>query len=60
MPERLTALGDTLLSYGLRAYTVAHYVCWTLPRWAWLRWTGQLPPPSDPGQWTDTNREGKC
>ena len=67
--ERLAALGYILLSWTLRVYTVAHCVCWTLPCWAWLSATGQLPPLDDPcpGQapsnaerWTDTTTEGTC
>ena len=51
----LSALGYTLLSWTLRAYAVAHYVCWTLPRAGWLHYTGQIPPPSDPSRF----KEGK-
>lgn len=56
--------GYHALLYGLLGwlacvYAVAHYACWTFPRAAWLTWTGQIPPPEDPGRWTDTTREGK-
>lgn len=57
----LRGLGYTLLGTAACAYAVAHYACWTLPRLAWLRWTGQLPPPNDPSAFTETDlgREGK-
>jgi hypothetical protein len=39
------ALGYTLLSWLCCAYALAHYAAWTLPRTAWLHYTGQIPPP---------------
>jgi len=42
------AIGYTLLSWLCCAYALAHYVAWTLPRCAWLRYTGQIPAPPTP------------
>lgn len=39
---------DTLLGWLCCAYAIAHYVCYTLPRCAWLHYTGRLPPPTPP------------
>lgn len=57
----LSAVGYTILSYTLRTYAVLHYVCWTLPRCAWLHYTGQIPPPADPSRFseTDIGKDGK-
>ena len=44
----VSGLGYTLLAYSMCLYSIVHYALWTLPRCAWLRWTGQIPPPRDP------------
>lgn len=38
-----TGLGYTLLRWLCLGYAVAHFVLWTLPRCAWLHYTGRLP-----------------
>ena len=39
---RLTGLGSTLLGWLCLGSAVAHFVLWTLPRCAWLHYTGRL------------------
>jgi len=41
----LSAIGYTLLSWLCTAYAVLHFVGYTLPRTAWLHYTGRIPPP---------------
>jgi hypothetical protein len=48
----------TLLGWLCCAYAMAHYVCYVLPRCAWLHYTGRITP-RDPAHWTDTTKEGK-
>lgn len=48
--DRLTALGYTLRSWALRASARGVYLCWILPRWAWLRYTGRIPPAQGEGK----------
>jgi len=48
-----------LLGGLILVYAVLHYACWVLPRCAWMHWTGQIPAPSDPARWRDTNKDGK-
>jgi hypothetical protein len=40
---------DTLLGWACEALAVATYICWVLPKTAWLRMTGHIP----------RNKEGK-
>ena len=35
--------GDSVLGWLLEAGAVVCYVCWVLPRAAWLRLTGRIP-----------------
>jgi hypothetical protein len=39
----LRGLGYAILGWLLEGLAVAYYICWVLPRCAWLHWTGQLP-----------------
>jgi hypothetical protein len=55
----IRGLGYTLLGTAVCAYAVAHYALWILPRRAWLRWQGLLPPPDQAEHWTHTTQEGK-
>jgi hypothetical protein len=58
--ERWRALGYTLLRLICDAYAVGYYVCYVLPRCAWLRVTGQIPrTPRDPQTWQSHEKEGK-
>jgi len=41
----LSAVWYTLLSWLCCAYALAYYVGWTLPRTAWLHYTGRIPAP---------------
>ena len=53
-------LGYTLLGWTLNVLAVVHYVGWTLPRTAWLSWSGQIPrDPRDPHTWQSHDKEGK-
>lgn len=56
----LRGLGYSILGYTACAYALAHYVFWVLPKKAWLRYAGKMPPPHDAGRWSETSREGKC
>lgn len=55
----LCGVGYTCIAYAVCVYAIAHYACWTLPRCAWLRYTGQIPPPRDPRTWQTHDRESK-
>jgi len=57
--DGLRGLGYMLLGGLILVYAVLHYACWVLPRCAWMHWTGQIPAPSDPARWRDTNKDGK-
>ena len=39
--------GDSVLGYACEVLAVATYVCWVLPKVAWMRWTGRIPPRGD-------------
>lgn len=36
----------TLLGWLCSFYAVGHYLCWILPRTAWLHYTGRIEPPA--------------
>ena len=40
----LRGLGYTLLGWGVEVFGWAYYLCWVLPRTAWLTYTGRIPP----------------
>jgi hypothetical protein len=48
----------TLLGWLCLSFACVHFLCWTLPKCAWLYYTGRITP-CDPEHWTDTNKEGK-
>jgi len=51
-------LGSTLLGWLCLGFACVHFVLWTLPKCAWLHYTGRLPL-TDTRYGRDTHREGK-
>ena len=53
-------LGYAVLGLACEALAVAFYICWVLPKCAWLNFTGQIPRhPRDPQTWQSHDKEGK-